>query len=48
VAGEFTLAYELFGVLDDADQFLTLYTAEPGTDPASAVARLGAASLVDG
>ncbi|WP_328609613.1 helix-turn-helix transcriptional regulator [Amycolatopsis sp. NBC_00345] len=48
VAGEFTLAYDLLGVLDDADQFLTLYTAEPGTDSAAAVLRLGAVSFVDG
>jgi transcriptional regulator with XRE-family HTH domain len=47
-AGEFTLAYELLGVLDDADQFLTLYTAEPGTDGEAAVLRLGSASFVDG
>ncbi|SEO90273.1 hypothetical protein [Amycolatopsis saalfeldensis] len=47
VAGEFTLAYELRGVLDDADQFLTLYAAEPGADSAAAVRRLSEASFVD-
>ncbi|HEY3712410.1 MAG TPA: helix-turn-helix transcriptional regulator [Amycolatopsis sp.] len=47
-AGEFALEYELLGVLDDADQFLTLYTAEPGTDAAAAVQRLGSISFVDG
>ncbi|MGH8922390.1 MAG: helix-turn-helix transcriptional regulator, partial [Acidimicrobiales bacterium] len=47
-AGEFTLEYELLGVLDDPDQFLTLYTAEPGTDAAAAVRKLGTTSFVDG
>ncbi|MET7995073.1 helix-turn-helix transcriptional regulator [Amycolatopsis sp. NPDC005232] len=47
VAGRFTLAYELLGVLDDADQFLTLYTAEPGSASEAAVRHLRAASIAD-
>lgn len=47
VAGRFTLAYELLGILDDADQFLTLYTAEPGSASEAAVRRLRTASTTD-